>query len=151
MILLINIITLFIELLKWNLFKLRMIIMLNIMNMHLIKKILNLKLVTLLEFLNIKRFLLKDIIQIGQKKFLLLMKLKIQVIGLMLLVIWMVKKLLEVFVKKNCKKTNQKEFRIEKVLKRKSDKLYDKWKGYNNSFSSWLIKKISYKNKSTHS
>ena len=54
-------------------------------------------------------------------------------------------------MKKNCKKTNQKEFRIEKVLKRKSDKLYDKWKGYNNSFSSWLIKKISYKNESTHS
>ena len=60
----------------------------------------------------------------------------------------MVKKLQEVFMKKNCKKTNQKEFRIEKVLKRKSDKLYDKWKGHNNSFNSWLIKKISYKNES---
>ena len=42
------------------------------------KKILNLKLVTMLEFQNIKTFLLKDILQIGQKKFLLLMKLKIQ-------------------------------------------------------------------------
>ena len=52
----------------------------------LIKKILNLKLVTMLEFQNIKTFLLKDILQIGQKKFLLLTKLKVQFLGLMLLV-----------------------------------------------------------------
>ena len=51
------------------------------------KKILNLKLMTMLEFQNIKTFLLKDILQIGQKKFLLLIKLKIQFLGLMLLVI----------------------------------------------------------------
>ena len=41
---------------------------------------------------------------IGQKKFLLLVKLKIQFHGLMLLMILMVKKLLEVFMKKNCKR-----------------------------------------------
>ena len=64
---------------------LRMIIMLNSMSVQ-IKKILNLKLVTMLEFQNIKTFLLKDIPQIGQKKFLLLVKLKIQFPGLMLLV-----------------------------------------------------------------
>ena len=52
------------------------------------KKILNLKLVIMLEFQNIKIFLLKDIVQIGQKKFLLLIKLKIQFLGLMLLMIW---------------------------------------------------------------
>ena len=34
-----------------------------------------------------KNFLLKDIFQIGQKKFLLLMRLKIQLLGLILLVI----------------------------------------------------------------
>ena len=51
------------------------------------KKILNLKLVIMLEFQNIKTFLLKDTLQIGQKKFLLLIKLKIQFLGLMLLVI----------------------------------------------------------------
>ena len=33
-------------------------------------------------------------------------------------------------------KTNQKELRIEKVIKRKGDKLYVKWKGYDNSFNS---------------
>ena len=46
------------------------------MELHSNKKVLNLKLVTMLEFQNIKTFLLKDILQIGQKKFLLLIKLK---------------------------------------------------------------------------
>ena len=53
----------------------------------------------------------------------------------------MVNQLLEHFMKNNCKKTNQKEFRIEKILKRKGDKLYVKWKGYDNSFNSWSNKK----------
>ena len=52
-----------------------------------------------------------------------------------------VKRLLEIFMKKNSKKTNQKQFRIEKILKRKGDKLYVKWKGYDNSFNSWINKK----------
>ena len=40
------------------------------------------------------------------------------------------------------KKTNQKEFRIEKVIKKKGDKqLYVKWKGYDNSLNSWIDKK----------
>ena len=37
--------------------------------------------------------------------------------------------------------TNQKEFRIEKVIKKKGNKLYVKWKGYDNSFNSWIDKK----------
>ena len=45
------------------------------------------------------------------------------------------------FYEKELQKTNQKEFRIEKVIKRKGDKLYVKWKGYNNSFNSWINKK----------
>ena len=54
----------------------------------------------------------------------------------------MVKKLLERFIKKNCKKKkNQKKFIVEKVIKRKGDKLYVKWKGYDNSFISWIDKK----------
>ena len=39
------------------------------------------------------------------------------------------------------KKKNQKEFRIGRVIKRKDDKLYVKWKGYNNSFNTWIGKK----------
>ena len=45
------------------------------------------------------------------------------------------------FYEKELKKTNQKEFRIEKVLKEKGDKLYVKWKGYGKSFNSWIDKK----------
>ena len=45
------------------------------------------------------------------------------------------------FYEKELQKTNQKEFRIEKILKRKGDKLYVKWKGYDNSFNSRINKK----------
>ena len=38
-------------------------------------------------------------------------------------------------------KTYQKEFRIEKILERTGDKLYVKWKGFDNSFNSWINKK----------
>ena len=62
-----------------------------------------------------KTFLQKAIFQIGLKKGLLLQKLK--------------------------QKTNQKEYRVEKVIKRKSDELYVKWKGYDTSFNSWIDKK----------
>ena len=51
------------------------------------KKSIHLKSVTMLEFLNITANLLKDILQVVQKKFLLLIKLKIQFLVLMLLVI----------------------------------------------------------------
>ena len=44
------------------------------------------------------------------------------------------------FYQKELQKTNQK-FRIEKVLKRKGDQLYVKWKGYDNRFNSWINKK----------
>ena len=44
------------------------------------------------------------------------------------------------FYEKELQKTNQKEFRIEKVIRRKGDKLYVKWKGYDNSFNSWIDK-----------
>ena len=36
------------------------------------------------------------------------------------------------FYEKELQKTNKKEFRIEKLLKKKGDKLYLKFKGYNN-------------------
>ena len=45
------------------------------------------------------------------------------------------------FYEKELQKTSQKEFRIEKALKRKGDKLYVKWKRYDNSFNSWINKK----------
>ena len=45
------------------------------------------------------------------------------------------------FYEKELQKTIQEKFIIEKVIKRKGDKLYVKWKGYNNSFNSWIDKK----------
>ena len=44
------------------------------------------------------------------------------------------------FSEKELQKTNQEEFRIEKVIRRKGDKLYGKWKGYDKSFNSWIDK-----------
>ena len=94
----------------------------------------------MLESQKMKTFLLKDKLQIGHKKFLFLAKLKI--------VPWTYvindlngEKKIGSFCEKELQKTNQKEFRIEKVLKRKGGKLYVKWKGYNNSFNSWIDKK----------
>ena len=45
------------------------------------------------------------------------------------------------FYEKELQKTNQQEFRKEKVIKGKGDKLYVKWKGCNSSFNSWIDKK----------
>ena len=61
------------------------------LKLHSIKLISNLLIYSteliMLEFQNIKAFLLKDVLQIGQMKFLLLIKLKIQFLGLVLLLI----------------------------------------------------------------
>ena len=46
------------------------------------------------------------------------------------------------FYQKERQKTNQKEFRIKKVIKRKGHKLHVKLKGYNNSFNSSIDKKV---------
>ena len=45
------------------------------------------------------------------------------------------------FYEKELQKTSQQEFRIEKVIRRKGDKLYAKWKVYDNSFNSSIDKK----------
>ena len=74
--------------------------------------------VVMLKYKNIKMFLQKVTLQIDLKKFLWLKKLKILCRG------------------KELQKTFQKEFTIEKVIKRKGDKLNVKWKGYYNSFNS---------------
>ena len=45
------------------------------------------------------------------------------------------------FYEKELQKANQHEFRIEKIIKRKDDKLHVKWKGYDSSFNSWIDRK----------
>ena len=42
------------------------------------------------------------------------------------------------FYEKELHKTSQNKFRIEKVIKRKVDKLYVKWKGYDNRVNRYL-------------
>ena len=63
--------------------------------------------------------------------------------GHMLSVIFTVKKLMEYFTKKNCKKQIKKNLLLKKAIKRKGDKLYVKQKGYDNSFNNWIHKKDS--------
>ena len=46
-----------------------------------------------------------------------------------------------IFAKGYTPNWSEEEFRIEKVIKRKGDKIYVKWKGYDNSFNSWIDKK----------
>ena len=48
----------------------------------------------------------------------------------------------EIAYEKELQKTNQKEFRIAKVVKRKRNKLHAKWKGYVNFLNSWIEKDI---------
>ena len=38
------------------------------------------------------------------------------------------------------KKTNKKDLTIEKEIKRNVNKLYTKWKGYDNCFNRWIDK-----------
>ena len=49
--------------------------------------------------------------------------------------------IVETFYEKELQKTNQKVFRIEKVIKRRGNKLYVKSKVCNNLFNSWIDKK----------
>ena len=51
------------------------------------------------------------------------------------------KEIIGTFYEKELQKTSQQEFRIEKVIKKKEDKLYAKWRGYDNSINSWIDKK----------
>ena len=51
------------------------------------------------------------------------------------------KPITENFHEKESQKTSQEKITIEKVIKKKGDKMYVKWKGYNASFNSWINKK----------
>ena len=59
----------------------------------------------------------------------------------MLLAILKAKKLLERFTKNELQKTNQEDFRVKKLIKKKDDKLYIKWKGCDSSFNCYIDKK----------
>ena len=52
------------------------------------------------------------------------------------------KEIITTFYEKELQKTNQEIFRMEIVIKRKGNKVYVKLKGYDNSFNSWIDKKM---------
>ena len=52
------------------------------------------------------------------------------------------------FYGKELQKTSQEKFSIEKVLKRKGDKLFIEWKGCDRLLNSRIDKKTLYKNES---
>ena len=51
------------------------------------------------------------------------------------------KEIARTFNEKELQKKNQGKFRIEKINKRKGNKLHVRWKVYDNSFNSWTDKK----------
>ena len=92
-------------------------------------------------FQSIRKFLLKDILLTGVKRFLLLKKIKNTVPRTYVISDLNGKEIVGIFYEKELEKTNQKEFSIEKVIKRKGNKLYAKWNGYDNSFNTWIDEK----------
>ena len=74
------------------------------------------------------------------KKYLLLKKIKNTVLWTYVINDLNGEEIIGTFYEKELQKTNQEEFRTEKVIKRKGNKIYVKWKGYNNSFNNWIDK-----------
>ena len=95
-----------------------------------------------IEKLRSNLFMLKDTHQIGRKKFLYLKKVKNTVPWTYVINDLNDEEIIGTFYEKELQKTNQQEFRVEKILKRKGDMLYASWKGNDSSFNSWIGKKI---------
>ena len=115
--------------------------MLNTMKI-LTKNPLNLKLVTMLEFQNSKAFFLKvRNTPNWSEEIFVVSKIKNKVPWTYVISDLNGEKITGSFYGKQLQKTNQEKFRIKKVIKRKGHKLYVKWKGYDNSFNSWIDKK----------
>ena len=104
----------------------------------LMKKILNFKLLIMIEFQNKKRIFAKGCTLNWSEEVLYSAKL-----NTMFHVIkdFNDEKTVETFCEKELQKANQKEFRIEIIIKRKRNKLYVKCKSYDNSFNSCIGKK----------
>ena len=104
-------------------------------------KILNLKLVIILQYQNTKNIFAKGYTPNWSEEVFVIKKVKNTVPWTYVINDLNGEEIIGTFYEKELQKTNQKEFRIEKVIKRKGDKLYVKWKGYDNSFNSWIDKK----------
>ena len=85
--------------------------------------------------------LLTDTHQISLKKFLYLKKLKNADPWTHVINDLNGDEIIGALYEKELQKTNQREFKIEKVIGKRGDELYVKWKGYDSSFNSWIHKK----------
>ena len=83
----------------------------------------------LLEYQNIKIFLQKATFQIGLEKFFVIKKVKNTVLLTYIFDDLKVQEIVGTFYENELQRTNQKEFGIGKVMKRKGDKLYVQRKG----------------------
>ena len=86
-------------------------------------------------------FSLKDTLQTALKKSFWLKKLKNTVPWTYVIIDLNGEEIIGKFYEREPQKTNQQEFRIEKIIEKKGDKLYVKWKGYDSSFSNWIDQK----------
>ena len=80
--------------------------------------------------------MLKAILQIDLKTFLVIKEIKNTVPWTYVINDLNGKEIIGTFYEKELQKTSQKEFRIEKVIKEKGNKLYAKWKGYDSTSNS---------------
>ena len=111
-------------------------------------KILNLRLVILLEYQNFKIVLEKALFQLGLKNY-LLKKVKNAVpwayVQLFMCIYDLrAKEIVETLSEKELRNTIQEEFRVEKLIKRTVNKVFVQWKSYDSFFNSWVDKKKAY-------
>ena len=114
------------------------------------RKVLNLMLVKMLEYENIKVyenkniyeniFFQKAMFQIGLMKYFWLKKIKSDVARTFVIIDLNGEEIVWTFYRKELQEANQKGFRVEKAIKRIDDKVYVKYKGYDSSFNSWIKK-----------
>ena len=107
----------------------------------LMTKIRNFKLVIMLEYKNYKNFFANSYTPNWSEEVFVIKKVKNTVPWTYVINDLNGKEIVGTFYQNELQKIDQKEFRIEKVIKRKGNKLYVKWKGYNNSFDSWIDEK----------
>ena len=103
-------------------------------------KMLNFKLVIMLEYQN-KNIFAKGYTPKWSEEVFVISKIKNILPRTQVINDLIVEEIIGTFYEKELQKMNQKEFNIEKVIKRKGNKLYIKQKGYDNSFNSWIDKK----------
>ena len=84
----------------------------------------------MLKFQNIKTFFVKDTVQTGQIKVFVVSKIKDTVPWTYAISDLNGQHIAGTFYEKELQKINQEKFRTEKVIKRKDEKLYVIWKGY---------------------